>query len=120
MTILESESGSSTIESSLKEKSRLTRRIKKISKLDFLVNLYQGKAGKDGDEIPSVPITNIKELALRLKEAEDKGYFRVRTDTKTERNADKYESETKWYLTQAAKKNIIDREYKERKKPVVQ
>lgn len=104
------------VETQLKEESKEPKKSKKVSKLTFIVSLFKGEAPREGDIPPAFPMTDIKELAEKVKEAENSGYFRVRTDTKVERNDAKYLGEVKWYLTQAAKKGLIDREYNPRKK----
>lgn len=105
-----------TIEKELKKKA-LKKRKKplKISKLDFLVNLYNGKPGRKGDPSPIEPVTDVDILAEKLMKAENKGYFRVRTVSISERNDYKYKSEVRWYLTQAAKKGLINKKYTPRK-----
>lgn len=106
----------SSIEVELQEESKKPNKMKKISKLDFIINLYRGLPGKEGDDDPATPLQFIDDLAKEVKTAEDKGYFRVRSSAKRERDHKKYCEEVKWYLTQAAKKGLIERNYKPRKK----
>jgi hypothetical protein len=103
------ESPLTDFEKKMKKESN-TERVRKISKEKFLVGLYLGTNGI------SEPITDIATLSLKVKEAEEKGLFRVRSEIKRDRDSKKYIDEVKWYLTQAAKKGLIDREYKPRKK----
>lgn len=111
------EIGKTNIEEQLRKKSKEKKnKIKKITKTSFIVNLYNGKPGREGDECPFEPIRDPIEIAKKLEEAEKKGYFKVRLGIKLERNEKKYISEAKWYLTQAAKNKLIDREYHPRKK----
>lgn len=108
------------IEIELQTEAKPTK-IKKVSKLDFIVNLFKGLPGREGDDTPISPIQLLEDLAEEVKEAEGKGYFRVRSSSTRERDASKYLSEVKWYLTQAAKKGLIERDYKPRasKKKVI-
>lgn len=92
-------------------------KVKKITKGQFIVNLYKGLPGKEGDEAPFEPIADAKELAKRVKEAEAKGYFKTKKADKTD---NQYLSDVRWYLTDAAKRGLIEKSYKARPKKVVE
>ena len=112
--------GKTEIEQNLKVQSEQPLKEKKISKTEFIVNLWNGRPGREGDEVPAGPVQEVKAIATLVGDAEAKGYFRTRIDIKLERNEAKYLSETKWYLTQAAKKGLIDRKYTPRVKKETQ
>lgn len=108
------------IEESLAKKAKRPKKTKKINKLEFIVNIFNGKPGREGDVAHFAPITDREEIAEKLKEAEDKGYFRIRTGAKTDRNKEKYKAETSYYLRLASIKKLIDRKYTRRIKKVSQ
>lgn len=81
-----------------------------------MINLWHGKPGRDGDDVPFAPIRDVTELADRLGIAEANGYFRLKRNYKMLRNEFKYLLEVKKYLSEAAAHNWIDRPYTPRKK----
>ena len=80
-----------------------------------MLNLWNGKPGREGDHPPFAPIRDNETLALKLQKADNEGYFKTRTDMKWERNYQKHLLDVQWILSQAAKKGLIDRkQYKKR------
>lgn len=90
----------------LKEEAKTTKPERKIKKGDFLVNLYKGRPGKEGDSVPEKPVVDVIDLAKRLKEAEEKGYFVVR-NTKEPKTEKTYVRQVNWYLKDAKNQGLI-------------
>ena len=70
----------SEIEKVLQKEAKGQYKMKKISRMNFVANLYNGKPGRSGDSALFEPITNTKELALKLQEAEKNAINQVNDD----------------------------------------
>lgn len=118
-TLTPSDAGS--LQETLKEKSKVpAKKETKLSKTQFIVAVWKGLSINEVDfSFPTNPVKSVKDIAALVGKAEQAGLFRTRVDIKLERNEAKYLSETKWYLTQAAKKGLIDRKYTPRIKKAV-
>lgn len=98
------------VERNLKRRSRIKisqLKQKKISKLDFISNLFNGLPAREGDRSPSKPIEDVKKLAYLMRVAERRGYFKVLVSKETTRITKDDIRHVRWYLSRASSLGLI-------------